>query len=80
MALAKSDSVTSFTTIVPGIFTNLTMRGLLNIWNRTDLEVMSIDGGDIAFTTSSTELIAAYVVAVLKTDEADTRNKRVRIR
>lgn len=78
-ALAKSESVTSFTTIVPGMFTDLAMGGLLNCWNWTDLEAMSIDGGDKLFTTSSTAFIAACVVAVLKMDEEKTRNRRIRI-
>lgn len=74
-----ADSVTSFTTIVTGMFTDLFLGGLLNIWNWTDLEVLSIDGGDKVFTTSSTEFIAACVVALLKMDEEVTKNKRIRI-
>lgn len=74
-----ADSVTSFTTIVTGMFTDLAFDGVLNIWNRTNLEVISIDGGDKLFTTSSTEFIAACVVAVLKMDEEKTKNKRIRI-
>lgn len=74
-----ADSVTSFTTIVTGMFTDLFLGGLLNIWNWTVLEAMSIDGGDKLFTTSSTEFIAACVVAVLKMDEEMTKNRRIRI-
>lgn len=46
VSLAASDSVTSFTTIVTGMFTDLAFGGLLNLWNWIDLEVTSIDGGD----------------------------------
>lgn len=74
-----ANSVTSFTTIVTGMFTDLFFGGLLNIWNWTDLEVMSIDGGDKVFTTSSTDFIAACVVAVLKMDEEKTKNRRIRV-
>lgn len=74
-----ANSVTSFTTIVTGMFTDLFLDGLLNIWNWNDLEVMNIDGGDKLLTTSSTEFVAACVVAVLKMDEEKTKNRRIRI-
>ncbi|KAJ4417979.1 hypothetical protein N0V82_005831 [Gnomoniopsis sp. IMI 355080] len=80
VSLAESDSVTSFTTIVTGMFTDLALGGgLLNIWNWTDLQVTSIDGGDKVFTTSSTEFVAASIVAALKMDEEKTKNRRIRI-
>lgn len=74
-----SNSVTSFTTIVPGMFIDLFLRGLLGVWDVKEGRYLNIAGGNEPFTASSTEFIAASVVAALRMDEEKTKNKRIRI-
>ncbi|KAF3766708.1 NAD(P)-binding protein [Cryphonectria parasitica EP155] len=74
-----SDAPTSFTTIVPGMFFDYGLRGLLDMWDLKHDKAVLIDGGAEVFTGSSTGFIAACVVAALKMDEEKTKNKRIRI-
>jgi uncharacterized protein YbjT (DUF2867 family) len=69
------DGAISATTMVSGMFLDLAMQDF-DVRNK---KAMLIDGGDVVATGSSSDFIAACLVATLKMPEDETRNKRIRI-